>query len=174
MTLSEILESMRLGDGSADVVIGEDWLQGRSVFGGLQAAIAMCAMRSLVPASVPLRTLQMTFIAPVPAGNVYATARILRSGKSAIHVEAQLQHAGQVVAMVIGIFGTARPSLVLLQPASSSPSAGVKTVSLPSTQDSSMPSFMQHFGVELLEGRRRFRERRYRATSFSSACAMAD
>ncbi len=152
MTLSEILESMRLKDGSAEVVIGEDWLQGRSVFGGLQAAIALCAMRTVVPASVPLRTLQMTFIAPVPAGVVHATARILRAGKSATHVEALLQDAGQVVAMVIGVFGTARQSLVLLQPASSAPSVGVKTVSLPSTQDSSMPSFMQHFDVELLEG----------------------
>ena len=65
MTLSEILDSMQLGDGSIEVVIGKDWLQGRSVFGGLQAAIALCAMRTVVPASVPLRTLQMTFIAPV-------------------------------------------------------------------------------------------------------------
>ncbi len=150
MTLSEILQSMRLGDGSVDVVIAEDWLQGRSVFGGLQAAIALCAMRTLVPASVPLRTLQMTFIAPVPHGDVHATARVLRSGRSATHVEAQLQHAGQVVAMIIGVFGTTRPSVVRLQPASSIQSAGIKAVSLPSTP--SMPSFMQHFGVELLEG----------------------
>ena len=63
MQLSDVMEGMhRDGD---DVVanVGEEWLQGRSVFGGLQAAIAVAAMRTQVDAALPLRTLQVTFVA---------------------------------------------------------------------------------------------------------------
>ena len=56
---SEVLASMRpQPDGTLKVVVPEDWLQGRSVFGGLQMALAGRAMRSVLPADrrdLPLR-----------------------------------------------------------------------------------------------------------------------
>lgn len=36
----------------------EAWTQGRTIFGGLQAALVLRAMRGLVPQAVPLRVLQ--------------------------------------------------------------------------------------------------------------------
>ena len=48
------------------LAIPDDWAQGRSVFGGLQAAFAVRAMRTLEPAA-PLRSLQVTFVAPIAA-----------------------------------------------------------------------------------------------------------
>jgi acyl-CoA thioesterase len=54
--------------------IPEDWLQGRTVFGGLQAAFALRAMREWVP-QLPLRALQATFLAPVAAGKISARAQ---------------------------------------------------------------------------------------------------
>jgi acyl-CoA thioesterase len=108
--LSQLLAQARLGAGTLQVEVPGDWMQGRSVFGGLQAALALRAMRTLVP-ETPLRTLQTTFIAPV-AGVVSVQARILRTGKNATHVEARIAEGDATQAIVIGVFGTARSSAV--------------------------------------------------------------
>ena len=120
MQLSDVMEGMhRDGD---DVVanVGEEWLQGRSVFGGLQAAIAVAAMRTQVDAALPLRTLQVTFVAPVPAGGVRARAVVLRRGGSATQVEARIVAGDQVLLLAVGIFA--------LMPALDSPEAGSRMV----------------------------------------------
>ena len=117
MQLSDIMEDKhRDGD---DVVanVGEEWLQGRSVFGGLQAAIAVAAMRTQVDAALPLRTLQVTFVAPVPAGEVRARAVALRRGGSATQVEARIVAGDQVLLLAVGVFGSARASVVRHSPA---------------------------------------------------------
>jgi len=116
MRFSEILQAMAGSGGSWTAHVGEEWLQGRTVFGGLQAAIAVRAMRGLVPAETPLRTLQTSFIAPTPSGSIRAEARVLRSGKSATQVEARLYDGDQVACNVVGIFGTGRESGVNVTP----------------------------------------------------------
>ncbi|HSX60969.1 MAG TPA: thioesterase family protein, partial [Tahibacter sp.] len=151
MKLSELIRSAVRDGERLQVDVGDDWLQGRSVFGGLQAAVAVAAMRSLAP-ELPLRTLQMTFIAPVPAGTVRATATLLRSGKNTQHVQARLEDAnGELLALVIGVFGSARASRVARVPAIDTPGdhhAGSPLRFLPGVT----PSFMQHFDVILRNG----------------------
>lgn len=98
------------GDGALAFTVTEDWLQGRTAFGGLQAAMAITAMRRLVPASIPLRVLQTTFIGPVPAGEIIVRARVLRTGKSVTHAQAQIEVGGAVACLVVGVFGSARES----------------------------------------------------------------
>lgn len=151
MKLSELMHGAVYDGARLSVTVGEDWLQGRSVFGGLQAAIAVAAMRRHVPAALPLRTLQMTFIAPVPGGAVHARAQLLRSGKSAVHVQARLEDAdGGLLALVIGVFGTARESRVQRSVATPAATSGepVKLPFMPGVT----PNFMQHFQVLLREG----------------------
>ncbi len=117
MQFSEVMASLRVNAGTAVVDVGDEWSQGRSVFGGLQAAIGLAAMRAQVSAEVPLRTLQATFMAPVPTGQVRARAQVLRTGRSATHVEARLlDEAQQTLCLMVGIFGSPRPSQVVVQP----------------------------------------------------------
>lgn len=116
MRFSEILQAMQGSDGNWTAEVDDIWLQGRTVFGGLQAAIAVRAMRGLVPAQTPLRTLQTTFIAPLPAGKLRAEARVLRSGKSATQVEARLYDGEQIACSVLGIFGSGRASVIAIEP----------------------------------------------------------
>jgi len=92
--------------------VTDDWLQGRSSFGGLQVAFALLAMRELTGVTAPLRVLQTTFIAPIGAGPVTVTARTLRVGKSVTHVESRLLHGEETLGLVIGIFGAARESAI--------------------------------------------------------------
>lgn len=150
MNLSQLLASAQLADGSASAVIGDDWLQGRSLFGGIQAAIGWRAMRTLVPEAMPLRTLQMTFIEPVPSGTVAANARVLRAGKNTLHVEARLENGNGLQASMIAVFGSGRASIVQRRLPAPAPSSGVRQ-RMPFVAGMT-PSFMQQFDVHLVGG----------------------
>src|SRR5689334_20149835 len=108
-TFSQLMRTAKRAAGQAIFDVSADWMQGRSVFGGLQVAIALEAMRTCAP-KAPLRTLQATFIAPVPEGPVQARARVIRQGKSATHVEARIEGEKEALAIVVGVFGSPRPS----------------------------------------------------------------
>lgn len=148
--LSVLLSGLQRGPGSAGLTVGEDWLQGRTVFGGLQAAIALAAMRTLVP-DVPLRTLQGTFLSPVPGGAVNAKARVLRTGKSATHVEARLVEGDSTLALLIGVFGAARESRVVVRPQQPAVAANPKAPQLPYVPGLT-PAFTQHFAARWRRG----------------------
>lgn len=146
--LTRLLQSLQPHEGGLAIEIPDDWAQGRTVFGGLQAALALRAMRSLVP-TAPLRTLQATFMTPV-SGRVELHARILRSGKNASHVEARVMAGADTAALIIGVFGEARASLARvtpLQPAVEALSA-LQLQYMPGV----VPNFLQHFEGKLLRG----------------------
>jgi acyl-coenzyme A thioesterase PaaI-like protein len=148
-SFSALMQTAKEDAGAVTVDVPGDWMQGRSVFGGLQAAIALRSMRSLVPASV-LRTLQATFVAPVAEGPVRATAAVLRSGKNATHVEARIVEGAATLAIVIGVFGAPRSSSVSVTPSQPPIEAGkiFDFHYVPGV----MPSFVQHFDARWLEG----------------------
>jgi acyl-coenzyme A thioesterase PaaI-like protein len=150
MALSDVLDSARVSSGTAELTIGEDWLQGRSLFGGVQAIAGLAAMRDLVPHAIPLRTLQVTFVAPVAAGKVRAQARVLRTGRSATQVEARIVDAESTQALMIGVFGAARASQVRHLPRAAELEAGSRT-RMPYVEGV-VPAFTQHFVAHWLRG----------------------
>ena len=146
---SQLLRGAKREHGSLALDVPPDWMQGPSVFGGLQAVVALEAMRTCVPSAV-LRTLQVTFVAPVPSGAVVARARVLRQGKSATHVEAHLVGGDETLAVMIGVFGHARPSRAL---------RGLRQPHVDTEQAFDMvydpvafPGFTQHFAARWLRG----------------------
>ena len=151
MILSDTLRGMQLDAGSARLVAGDDWLQGRSVFGGLQVVVALAAMRTLVP-ELPLRTLQTTFIAPIPAGAVDARAHVLRTGKSATQVEARLIANGETLAIVIGVFGAPRASKIALAPRRPDIADSQPPQRMGAVAEQPVPSFTQHFDAQWIRG----------------------
>lgn len=125
--------------------IPDDWLQGRSAFGGLQAAFALKAMRELTGVASPLRVMQTTFIAPVGGGEVTVTARTLRAGKSVTHVEARLMQGADTLCLVVGVFGAGRESTVAVPMAAIAPPPGPEGFrDLPFARGIA-PNFTQHF-----------------------------
>ena len=148
-TYSQLMASTRAEPGAATLQVPEEWMQGRTVFGGLQAAVALKAMRTLVP-DTPLRTLQGTFLAPVPGGAVTARARVLRQGKNAAHVEARIVDGDATLALLVGVFGTARASTVAVLP-SQVPVASVRPIDFPFVKGVT-PNFTQHFVVRYVKG----------------------
>lgn len=120
MRLTQIVAALRSdGDGIHSVDVSADWTQGRTLFGGLQAALLVRAMRSHLACAtdLPLRSLQVTFVAPVFEGRVNIRSRLLRTGKSAVHCEARIESAdGQTECLAVAVFGRARPSVLAIAP----------------------------------------------------------
>ena len=146
---SALLSRIEAADGASMLDVPEDWLQGRTLFGGLQAVVGLAAMRSLAP-EAPLRSLQVTFLAPVPGGPVRSRARILRSGKSATHVEARIVDGDNTLAVMVGVFGLARASAVTVRPQQPevTPENPVVLPFIPGVA----PNFTQHFKVRWIKG----------------------
>lgn len=152
MIFSELLSNTLYQGNTATLDIQQDWLQGRTVYGGLQGALAMLAMRLLVPHSIQLRSFQATFVAPIPAGRVCAEARILRQGKSATQVQADIVVAQQVCFSCIAIFAAKRNSQVAREPAVPDCGVSISDAKRFPYIDSVTPQFTQHFDMRWAAG----------------------
>jgi acyl-CoA thioesterase len=151
MRFSEVLKSVRPDGETWIASISEDWLQGRSAFGGLQAALAVQVMRELISEDIPLRSLQVAFIAPIPASTVRMDAKILRQGKSVIQVEARFLDGDTTACLVIGVFGASRESALRVLPAQ----PAVEAMASPHVLryvPGLLPQFTQHFEARWLQG----------------------
>lgn len=142
-----------LAPGSADVEFeaSEDWLQGRTSFGGLIAAFGVQAMRDAAGADwgedVGLRALQTSFVAPVGGGPLSVQARLLRAGKQLRQVQATLVQGNQVAAVMLGVFGNDRASSMrTVRP--TAPAATHAPASLPVRRLlPGAPQFVRHFDM---------------------------
>lgn len=151
MRFSETLDTVCRDGETWTASIGEDWLQGRSAFGGIQAALALRAMRERVSADVPLRSLQVTFIAPIPAGAVRISTNVLRQGKSVTQIEARLLDGDATACLIVGVFGAPRESKLNLLP--SPPSvAAMEAPRVLRYVPGLLPAFTQHFEARWLQG----------------------
>lgn len=151
--LSEVLATLRAEDADGarmQAQTDERWLQGRSLYGGLQAALAVEAMRPLAE-GLPLRTLQATLCAPVPAGPVRLRSQLVRRGKNTAHVETRIVDGEATLAIFIGIFGALRESVV--QADDPRPPAMPDTLPPPMPYvEGMMPAFLQNFEAHWLAG----------------------
>ncbi len=171
MQFSGLMRSVVRTGEEWSVEVGEDWAQGRSLFGGLQAALAVRAMRDLRSIQAPLRSLQVAFLAPVPPGLVALRARVLRTGKNVQQIEARIVAGEDTLCLAIGIYGAARDSRIAVLPVQPPVPAGARIAmphlpgvtpdDAPSTLPAPLrlpfvpgltPNFTQHFGVRWLHG----------------------
>ncbi|HUS23803.1 MAG TPA: thioesterase family protein [Candidatus Binatia bacterium] len=152
MHFTDILESLE-GDGDQwRAQVPDSWLQGRTAFGGLQAALGLAAMRRVAGTDVPLRVLQTTFVAPVPGGEVSLQARRLRAGKSVTHAAAELLVDGATACIQVGIFGGSRASELRLDaPAPPALPRPETLVDLPFAPGIT-PEFTRQFGFRWADG----------------------
>lgn len=95
-------------DGSPGVTVSEDWLQGRTVYGGLSAALCLQAAMQTLPDLPPLRSAQLAFIGPA-TGELKPKACELRRGKSAVYVSVDCTGDLGLATRALFCFGVARP-----------------------------------------------------------------
>ena len=72
MSLPEILRTATRNADGLRATVPPTWLQGRTSYGGLSAALALETARDLVPDAPPLRSAQISFVGPL-SGEVSVT-----------------------------------------------------------------------------------------------------
>lgn len=97
-----------------------DWMQGRTAYGGLSAALALQAALDLEPDLPPLRSAQVAFIGPL-AGEVTVTAQRLRRGRNAAFVQADVTSEAGLGLRTTFVFMAPLPSAVSHDAAPRSP-----------------------------------------------------
>jgi acyl-CoA thioesterase len=89
----------------------EGWGQGRTLYGGMTAALAYEAVKRAHNDLAPLRSAQLTFIGPA-AGRLRFTSSILRRGRSSTLIAADCTNEDGHAARALFVFGAARESKV--------------------------------------------------------------
>jgi acyl-CoA thioesterase len=122
----------------------ETWSQGRSAFGGLTAALAVCAMEKALPAPMPMRSLMASFIAPLPPGKVSVHTKIVRQGKNVTQLTADVIADDVICLQAMGVFGNPRDTLAVRPELEFNPAPRLQQEKL-SERPGQMPPFLKYF-----------------------------
>ena len=88
-SLGQLLAQAARREDGLSATLPANWLQGRTAYGGISAALALAAARGLADDLPALRSAQISFVGPLD-GTVTASASMLRRGRSASFVDAQV------------------------------------------------------------------------------------
>ena len=108
-TFSDVLASLARDGDLFRVEPSEEWRQGRTLFGGLSACLAVLSAKKAFPQLPPLRSAQFAFIGPA-TGALFLTPSLLRAGKSATFIEVEGRTETNTVLRATLVFGVARQS----------------------------------------------------------------
>ena len=108
LTFSELIDSVSNSD-EQDVIITENWMQGRTTYGGLSASLCLKAAVNLQSNLPPLRSAQVSFIGPV-GSNISLRARILRQGRSVTFIAIDLIADERIAVNCVFSFAKSRNS----------------------------------------------------------------
>lgn len=89
----------------------EDWAQGRTLYGGISAALLYTAVRGAHDDLGPLRSAQFAFVGPA-TGSLRFTSSVLRRGRSSAVVSAESVSEAGIASRALFVFGGARDSTV--------------------------------------------------------------
>lgn len=104
MTFAQVLEGAERLDGGFALSLPEDWHQGRTAYGGFSSALALSAARQVGgDALPPLRSAQLSFVGPL-SGPVEVKSRVLRKGKNATWLSAEVLREGQAGLLASFVF----------------------------------------------------------------------
>ena len=145
-SFSQLIDGLEcLSHGRIHAVIPDNWMQGRTTYGGLTAALCHESARKVADGR-PLRAVQVAFVGP-SGGDVVVSPTVLREGKNATFVSTDLVTEQGVAARCLFTFGASRPS-----------SLSLKTLPMPDVQppqglpryipENQGPGFTVHFDME--------------------------
>lgn len=142
--ITEILGALRDNpDNRANV--SEHWSQGRSVFGGIAAALAVTAMRKEVADDRSLRSLMVSFVGPLLPGESVAHTRMLRQGGNVTQTSAEIIQDGQVCLQALAAYGKPREGLSIPIDHDFEPGRPEPEISLREQDPKRMPGFLRFF-----------------------------
>jgi acyl-CoA thioesterase len=156
LPLPDLLASMRhdSSEGVWRVEVPPDWMQGRTLYGGISAALALHAVKAEHDETElpPLRSGQISFIGPA-SGHITIRTDMLRQGKSSRFIAADVMDDGTITCRAVFCFGNARASALdqtrlpmpTLPPPEECPNFFHEALS---------PAFSRHFDARIAMGSR--------------------
>ncbi|MGI3169542.1 acyl-CoA thioesterase [Pseudooceanicola sp. C21-150M6] len=108
-SLASILGSLTGSDGRVSGHIPADWMQGRTAFGGITAALALAAVRRSLPDLPVLRSMQVSFLRPITE-EVTFDVTLIRAGRTASFVQVDCISGDALGARCTFVFGGPRES----------------------------------------------------------------
>jgi acyl-CoA thioesterase len=147
---SDVLASLARDGDLFHVKPSEEWRQGRTLFGGLSACLAVLSAKRAFPHLPALRSAQFAFIGPV-TGALFLKPSLLRTGKSITFIDVEGTTETNTVLRATLVFGIARPSShsysALAMPNASPPGALPKLI-----RESFAPTFSHQFETQIAGG----------------------
>lgn len=147
---SQVMASMQAGVAGYTIELPADWLQGRTAYGGLSAALCLEATLRAHVDLPPLRSAQFCFIGPA-TGALCLTPQVLRRGKSTVVVGVDLTGDSGLAVRATLCFGASRPV--------AQDHASLRMLRLPEPEQAppyfcwpNRPNFMSHFDGRLAAG----------------------
>lgn len=149
MNFTDLLASAAADGDARLTAFPETWMQGRTAYGGLTAALCLEAARPLA-AGLPVRAAQVAFVGPVN-GTVRCTPEVLRRGKNTVFVSVRMTGDAGILAECIFTFGAPRESTLAFAdlPAPDVPDAGKVVAYFRNHQG---PAFAQNFDMLIAGG----------------------
>ncbi|TNC82431.1 MAG: acyl-CoA thioesterase II [Oleiphilus sp.] len=143
MQFTSLLNKVRTG--ASTVAMSPDWMQGRSTFGGLAAALVFESMRKVVKSEAPVRCIQISFVGPVSDTPLQIQSEVLRAGKSVTHVLGRGIQDGETKIVLQASFGHARDSEILVSASRMLPDIEPEDCQKLPYIDGVTPTFTRHF-----------------------------
>lgn len=107
MTIASLLEPVTGQPGPARLSHAQDWLQGRTLYGGASALVAYTMAVRAFPGLPPLRAGQVAFVAPV-GENIALSTEIVRQGRNVTQVRSEIHSDGKLALSAFWLFGEVR------------------------------------------------------------------
>lgn len=153
--LSEVLRAITSEGDALVAPVPENWMQGRTTYGGLTAALLLEAATQGRKELPPLRSAMINFVGPVSAPPTLTTTT-LRQGRNVTSLEARATVDGKLAATGAFSFGNAIPDTQIRQdnPAPEAPAPEDCEPLIPAFAERFTPAFTQNFQTQLIEGDR--------------------
>jgi acyl-CoA thioesterase len=146
--ISSVIEQIEQTQTHATLSVAKTWAQGRTLYGGISAALIFSGMRQLVPQDKLIRALNVSFVGPIEADKPFTIElTILREGKNATQVQGKITQDEKPAVVVLASFGIARTSKVeVINESTHSMQVPKKPDFIPPIPKV-VPSFLGHFDL---------------------------
>lgn len=107
MTIASLLEPITGAPGPVRLTHAQNWMQGRTLYGGASALVAFTMAKRAFPDLPPLRAAQIGFVAPV-GEEIEVTAQIVRQGRNVTQVRSEIRNEKGVALTAFWLFAAQR------------------------------------------------------------------
>lgn len=151
--LHSVAKQISAEQNKASITISKSWGQGRTVFGGISAAIVYHAIKQKVSDDRVLRSLTTNFVAPIAIEQeLFIEVEVLREGRNVTQVIAKAIQQEQVCVMTQASFGVARESKVAVHNLDFHNMPKPKKAKYIPQIPKLVPKFLQHIDLAIIEG----------------------